>query len=524
MATISGFVDVSPLDTSSGEVARENLSNTFPPSTTDGIFNNIQVGVGSYVFHVSEDGLWLGAEKFEDAPFSVAMDGTTTMGGGGSIEGALYKGQAANDVNTHATTISGRKITTGTITADQLAVGSVVASKIATGAIISEKILAGEIKAVNIAAGVISSTHIAASAITGVQLANGSVSDVKIANATITGGKIASATITGANISSATISNSNIVNSTITGAKIASATIESGHIVSLSADKITAGTIAAVTITSATITSGIITIPYSSAGGGYATTGYLKFGTSNNKIWVDTSQYMGIRANGGYIYFYGGTSQVAVISNAGQARFDYGVRSVGNFNGEANGSMFGYFNIGGTSTITGRLTLSAYAYFNGGAYLVGTSQFNCHINTITNNNYNLGGSTTYWRYVNCYRVSEHSLTSFDSPVEMRDGKMLDDIGALKAIKEDTIIDDVTGRPFLDKRSFPKDVLIPAYDQETGKPYERDENDRPLVPNEKGELEPRPDADGVSTGQMLSLLFGGFKQLVKRVEELEKKLK
>lgn len=520
----NGFIDVRPLETSSGEVARENLSNTFPPIADEGKFNSLQVGVGNYVLHVSDQGLWLGAEKFEDAPFSVTMSGVATVGGGGSIEGALYVGDAANDINTHTTTISGGKITTGTITADQIGVGAIVASKIASGAIISEKIAANAIQAVNIAAGVIAATHIATKTITGTLLADGTISALQIANATITGGKLVDGTITGTKISSSTIENSNIVNSTITGAKIASATIESGHIISLSADKITAGTIAAVTITSVTISSGNITLPYSSAGAYAGSTGYLKWGGSNNKIWVDSNQQMGIRANGGYIYLYGGTSQIAVISSAGQARFDYGVRSVGNFNGESNGAMAGYFNIGGTSTITGRLTLSSYSYFNGGVYLVGTSQFNCHINTITNNNYNLGGSSSYWRYVNCYRVSEHSLTSFDSPVEMRDGKILDDIGALRAIKEDTIIDSVTGRPFLDKRSFPKDVIIPAYDTETGKPYKRDENDRPLVPDEKGNLIPRPDADGISTGQLLSLLFGGFKQLVKKVEEIEKKLK
>ena len=508
----SGFVDVKPLETSSLEVVRESLSNTFPPSTTEGVFNSLQVGVGNYVLHISEDGLWLGAENFEDAPFSVSMDGTTTIGGGGSIEGALYIGEAAEDINTHTTTISGGKITTGTITADQLAVGSVISSKIASGAIISEKIAAGEVKAVNIAAGTIATSHIATNAITGTLLADGSVSEVKIANAAVTGGKIADATITGGKIANTTITGSNIVNSTITATKLSVSTLDA---ISANLGTITAGTLSAVSISGATITAGTIsgtvyiTLPY-----GTTSTGYLRFGNSGNRIWADTSNYMGFRSEGNRFYFYTGDTIYALFQRYTQASFYSGI--------SASGAR-SYFSGGLTVSDTGATINGGTAIYNG-LYLSGTSQFNCHINTITNNNYNLGGSSAYWRYVNCYRVSERSLTSFDSPVEMRDGKLLDDIGALKAIKEDTIIDDVTGRPFLDKRSFPKDVLVPAYDQETGKPYKRDKNDRPLVPDKNGKLVARPDADGISIGQLLSLLFGGFKQLVKRVEELEKKFK
>lgn len=506
----SGFVDVRPLETSSGEVARESLSNTFPPLTTEGMFNNLQVGVGNYVFHVSEEGMWLGAEKFEDAPFKVSMDGTTTIGGG-SIAGALYVGEAAEDINTHTTTISGNRITTGTITADQIGVGAIVASKIASGTITSEKIGAGQILAVNIAAGTIAATHIATGTITGTQLADGSVSDVKIANATISGGKIQNGTITGTNIAGGTITGTNIAGGTITGANIAggtisganivNATITNTHIANVSADKLTAGT---------------IYVGYSGRPGTIVlnrngTDGFLTW-TGGNKIWSDGSQYMGLMANGERFYFYTGGVIYALFQRYQQASFYTGISASG-----ARSYIYGGLTVSDTGA-----TINGGTVVNNGLTLSGTSSMNCHINSSAGT-YNLGGSSSYWNYVNARGFTTHSLTSFDSPVLMPEGEILDDISALKAIKERIdIVDSKTGRVLLDKRSFPVDVVIKAAD-ENGVEYERDENNDPLVPDESGKIESRPDADAVDLVQFTSLLFGGFKQLVKRVEELEKKL-
>lgn len=516
MTKDSGFRDLSPISNYNKITTGSSNVNTFPPNTQDGIFNNLVVGIDNYVFKVTEKGMWLGAENFDDAPFKVSMGGEVTIGGYLS-DAYLLEGEAASDINTHTTTISGGKITTGSVTANQIAAGTIT----------SEKIGAYEIKAINIAAGVIAANHIATGAITGIKLANGSVSEVKIAGAAVTGSKIANSTITDSKIVNGTITGTKIAGGTISGTNIAGGTITGVNIQdsSINHTKLSVTSLSAITatlgsVTSGTITGSIIVIPNESGG----SVGYLRW-SGGSRIWNDGSNNMGYRALGGYHYFYSGyTEKLVLTPNGYQDVFRQGIVCQGSLNVQGNGAITGYWNVSGTSTIQGRLTLNTFAYFNAGMILTGTSQVNAHINAWTNGNYNLGGSDAYWRYVNCYRVSEHSMTSFDSPVEMRDGRKLDDIEALKAIKTDKIIDKTTGRPFLDKRTFPKDVMIPAYDQETGKPYKRDKNDRPLVPNEKGKLEPRPDTDGIATGQMLSLLFGGFKQLVARVEELEEQSK
>jgi len=42
----------------------------------------LQVGIGTRAFKADESGIWLGAHKWADAPFRVAMDGTVTVGSG----------------------------------------------------------------------------------------------------------------------------------------------------------------------------------------------------------------------------------------------------------------------------------------------------------------------------------------------------------------------------------------------------------------------------------------------------------
>lgn len=42
----------------------------------------IQVGVGTRAFKADQSGIWLGAHRWADAPFRVAMDGTVTVGSG----------------------------------------------------------------------------------------------------------------------------------------------------------------------------------------------------------------------------------------------------------------------------------------------------------------------------------------------------------------------------------------------------------------------------------------------------------
>jgi hypothetical protein len=92
-----GFRDLSPIPNTSNMVSKESLANTPPPETQEGIYRNLIVGVGNHVFKVTEQGMWLGAEEFQNAPFKVTMDGAVTIGGYLS-DAYLKEGEAASDI------------------------------------------------------------------------------------------------------------------------------------------------------------------------------------------------------------------------------------------------------------------------------------------------------------------------------------------------------------------------------------------------------------------------------------------
>ena len=99
--TINPFTDVpfSPL---------EDESNSRYGSDFFRDVNELQVGMGSSVMRVDQQGLWLGAERFEDAPFSVSMTGEIVATGltlgtiGGSLDdianGSTYAKTTFNEV------------------------------------------------------------------------------------------------------------------------------------------------------------------------------------------------------------------------------------------------------------------------------------------------------------------------------------------------------------------------------------------------------------------------------------------
>lgn len=477
-----GFRNISPIPRATTMIEKSNLANSMPPETQTGIFNNLTVGVINHVFKVTEQGMWLGAEQFGDAPFSVTMDGVVTIGGYLS-DAYLREGQAANDINTYATTISGAKITTGTITANKLSVTTLSSITANLGTINS-----GTINSITMNGSTVNTTTLNSSTINSTVINGGTINSATLNSVAINTSTLTSNSISGGSITSTSLSSSSISATTITGGSISSTTMSSS------------------TITSGTITSSVIVIPTESGGA----TGYLRW-TSGSRIWSDSSGNMGYRATGGGHYFYGASAQAAVISVSGQARFDYGVRSVGNFNGEANGAMSGYFNVGSTLTVYGRATLAGALNLSGG-----TTYISSHINATPNKTYNLGSSSSAWNYVNARGFSTVSMASFDSPVLMPDGREVDDIEALKSIKERPDgITEPNGRPTLDKRTFPDDVRVKAYDSKTGKEYPRDKKGDPIV---NGKV--MPEADGIDLVQFTSLLFGAFKQLNAKVEKLE----
>lgn len=96
--------------------------------------NAMQVGQGSKVLRVDESGIWLGAKKFANAPFSVDMLGNV-IASSLIASGYILVAGAAADVNAGATTISGGKITVNTIDADRIMASNIdVAVDVGTGA------------------------------------------------------------------------------------------------------------------------------------------------------------------------------------------------------------------------------------------------------------------------------------------------------------------------------------------------------------------------------------------------------
>jgi len=109
----------------------EEKSNTRYGSEFFRDVNELQVGIGAEVFRVDRQGIWLGAERFADAPFSVDMEGNVianniTLGGyiptGGAvgdvqttIGGGGLSAISANIGTITAGTITGVTITGGTL-------------------------------------------------------------------------------------------------------------------------------------------------------------------------------------------------------------------------------------------------------------------------------------------------------------------------------------------------------------------------------------------------------------------------
>jgi hypothetical protein len=59
-------------------VASEQYTASGAPAGNLDQIQTLSVGGGNTVYHVSADGMWLGAASFADAPFSVDMGGNLT--------------------------------------------------------------------------------------------------------------------------------------------------------------------------------------------------------------------------------------------------------------------------------------------------------------------------------------------------------------------------------------------------------------------------------------------------------------
>jgi len=402
-----------------------------------------------------------------------------------------------------ANAISANHIQTSAVTADKIAALAITADKIGAGAVTSDKIFANAVTSGKIAAGSITSLEIAANTITAGNIVAGTITATEIANTTITGAKIASSTITGSKIAASTITGSNIAANTITATNLSVSTLSA---ISANLGTVTAGSISGISMSSSTIT-----LARGGDAGSPTATGYLRWGDNNNKIWVDADQDMGLRANGGEFYFYCGSTQKFYIGasniTAGATLYVYG--NIYNYSGNVLLSTGMYI---GTSTSYPRIWVSSTS----------TAYWRGHLNISASATYNCGSSSYYWNYVNAVGFSSHSLTSFDSPVKMPDGRELSDIEALRAIKERPDTLHKNGRKLLDKRTFPVDLIMPAADSD-GNVYKRDKNNDPLVPDENGKLVSRPDADAVDIVQMVSLMYGAMKKVFDKLDDTDKRL-
>lgn len=513
-----GFRDLSPIPNTSNMVSKESLANTPPPETQEGIFRNLQVGIGSEAFRVTEEGMWLGAENYIDAPFRVDMEGNV------ELTGYIAVGGAAADVNAGTVTIDGGKITAESIESNQIASNAIISRLIASEQVLATHIKANTITANEIAANTITASEVAANVFVAT---GGAAGDVNAGTTTIDGGKITTNTITATQIAADTITGTQIKsdaietkhlksdtietkhiktdqittnrinNAAVDGNKIANNAVENKHVLNVSADKLNAGTIKV----GGTARPNSITIR-----DGGASDNFLVWRSSEDvlrgRIWADGDGYMGLQGVGARIYFYCGSN----LSGAGVLRLVL-------YSGSTQNTMYGGFETRGNFNV--------WANQDGSGYRLGvgsTMNVNVHVNQYgAAGTHNIGGSSTYFNYMNARGFTTHSLTSFDSPVKMPSGEEVDDITALKMIKERKELKDKTsGRALLDKRSFPIDTQVKAYDSETGEQYPRDKNDDPVI-----EGKSRPDADAVDLVQFTSLLFGALKQLAGRVEELEK---
>jgi len=132
-------------------------------------------------------------------------------------------------------------------------------------------------------------------------------------------------------------------------------------------------------------------------------------------------------------------------------------------------------------------------------------------------NLNLGSASLYWNEINYkYLTDRGCLGVFDKGVEMPNGKVVSDLTALKLLKKHPVLKTGYGVPRFDYSSMPKAVFKPApiaekdvYDKDGKLIYRKNQK--------MGE-------DGAELTALISIMIGAIKELDKKVETLEAKIK
>lgn len=300
----------------------------------------IQVGAGNTVFRANESGIWLGSAKWSTAPFRVDMLGNLTANSV-TLSGYIAVGGAASDVNGNSTTISGGKITTGSITALQIQAGTITTNKLAFTPVDSTNVVASinasseGIQITGARVSISGSTTFSSGYDPSTKLGDGdAASDVNANSTTITGSKIRTGQISSTNYSYA----SGVYASAGTELDLTTGRIRSKNFaIDSSGNAYFAGTLSASQLTAGTLSIGntgqpsTITIYNSGSTGssGGTSTAYLKWVDSGGgllgKIWTDPNGYMGYNGLGGRHYFYTANTEYAIFQNGAQAVFNTGV-------------------------------------------------------------------------------------------------------------------------------------------------------------------------------------------------------
>ena len=268
-----GFNDIKEIFNKATE--QGNQLESFNSDT--GTFDTLQIGVGSRSFKIDEQGLWLGADQFENANFYVDMSGNVYMKASTGDSYLLLDSKNS-------------KIVVNDGTEDVITIGK----------------QADDSYGIDIANGKLEGAWIVADSITATQ----------IAADTITATEIAADTITTTEIKAGTIEASDIKTNTITATQIAAGAVDTDE---LAADAVTASKIdvidlAAINADLGDVTAGILTVSGGASsyitiekGGAANSNANLRF-AGGSQIWSDTDDYLGLKSSGNKIYIYLGTT------------------------------------------------------------------------------------------------------------------------------------------------------------------------------------------------------------------------
>lgn len=149
-------------------------------TTTQLNFNPVTTGTVVASINATAEGIRISGSR-------INIDGTVSFGAGYDPTGKITSGGAAADVNANATTISGGKITTNSITATQIQTGTITAASgiIADAAITNAKIVS--LSANKLTAGTIDANTITVSNLHADQLTVGTINGVQITGGAISG-------------------------------------------------------------------------------------------------------------------------------------------------------------------------------------------------------------------------------------------------------------------------------------------------------------------------------------------------